>query len=195
MLSENSGFCWVAQRMMAVGLAMAVAWQTPVSAQTATKGAGLAAIDPNLVFLDRGTLRALADVRLFPVRAGTWLMGAFGFLALAVAAVGLYGVIGYSVSRRVRELGIRKALGAEPRTLVTMVLGEGMRLVFLGGVTGAALAAVAARALSSVLFVQPFDIVSFALAFAVLATVALAANWLPARRAANVDPLVALRQE
>ena len=71
-------------------------------------------------------MRDLADVRLFPVRAGAWLIGAFGALALVVAAVGLYGVIGYSVSRRVREIGIRKALGARPGQLVGMVLGEGM---------------------------------------------------------------------
>jgi ABC-type antimicrobial peptide transport system permease subunit len=155
----------------------------------------LRVIDPELVFLDRGTIRDLADVRLFPVRAGAWLIGAFGFLALAVAAVGLYGVIGYSVSRRTREIGIRKALGAAPTALVGMVLSEGMLLVGIGGVAGAALAAVAARALSSVLYVAPFDALSFAVAFSVLAIVALAANWMPARRAANVDPMIALRQE
>jgi predicted permease len=153
----------------------------------------LRTLDPELVFVDRGTLRKLADVRLFPVRAGAWLIGAFGALALVVAAVGLYGVIGYSVSRRVREIGIRKALGARPGQLVAMVLGEGMVLVGVGGVIGAVLAAAAARVLSSVLFVGPFDAVSFAIAFGVLALVALLANALPARRAARVDPMVALR--
>jgi predicted permease len=153
----------------------------------------LRTLDPELVFVDRGTLRKLADVRLFPVRAGAWLIGAFGALALVVAAVGLYGVIGYSVSRRVREIGIRKALGARPGQLVAMVLGEGMVLVGVGGVIGAVLAAAAARVLSSVLFVGPFDVVSFAIAFGVLALVALLANALPARRAARVDPMVALR--
>ena len=151
-------------------------------------------LDPELVFLDRGTMRDLADVRLFPVRAGAWLIGAFGVLALAVAAVGLYGVIGYSVSRRVREIGIRKALGARNSQLVGMVLSEGMRLVVIGGVIGAALAALAARVLSSVLFVGPFDAISFALAFGVLGIVAFAANLVPARRAARVDPMVALRE-
>ena len=153
----------------------------------------LRTVDPELVFLDKGTERDLADVRLFPVRAGAWLIGAFGALALVVAAVGLYGVIGYSVSRRVREIGIRKALGAQPGQLLGMVLGEGMVLVMIGGVIGIALAAAAARVLSSVLFVGPFDVVSFAIAFGVLAFVGLLANAVPARRAARVDPMVALR--
>ena len=151
------------------------------------------ALDPEVVFFDRGTMRDLAAIRLFPVRAGAWLIGAFGVLALAVAAVGLYGVIGYWVSRRVREIGIRKALGAQPRELVAMVLREGMVLVGVGGVLGLVLAAVAARALSTALFVGPFDLVSFGAAFAVLALVALLANAVPARRAALVDPMVALR--
>ena len=153
----------------------------------------LRTLNPELVFLDKGTERDLADVRLFPVRAGAWLIGAFGALALVVAAVGLYGVIGYSVSRRVREIGIRKALGARPGQLLGMVLGEGMVLVMIGGVIGVVLAAGAAQVLSSVLFVGPFDAVSFSIAFGVLAVVALVANAVPARRAANVDPMVALR--
>jgi hypothetical protein len=154
----------------------------------------LRALDPNLVFLKTGTLRESADTRLFPVKAGAVLIGAFGLLALVVAAVGLYGAIAYSVSRRVREIGIRKALGAQSGALVRMVLGEGMLLVAIGGAIGALLAAMGARVLSSALFVQPFDAVSFALAFGVLAVVALVANVVPARRAARVDPVVALRQ-
>jgi predicted permease len=155
----------------------------------------LRALDPNLAFLKTGTLRENADTRLFPVRAGALLIGIFGVLALLVAAVGLYGVIAYSVSRRVREIGIRKALGAQPRALVQMVLGEGMVLVAIGGAVGAVLAFMGARVLSSALFVQPFDAISFALAFAVLASVALIANVVPAARAARVDPVIALRQE
>jgi ABC-type antimicrobial peptide transport system permease subunit len=152
-------------------------------------------IDPNLVFLDTGSFRELADVRLFPVRAGAWLIGTFGLLALAVAAIGLYGVIGYSVSRRVREIGIRKALGADSREVVGMVMREGMVLVVVGGVVGAALAAMASRALSSVLFVGPFDILSFVMAFGVLAAVAALANAVPAWRASRVDAMVALRHD
>jgi predicted permease len=155
----------------------------------------LRVLDPNVVFLKTGTLREAADVRLFPVKAGAWLIGAFGLVALVVAAVGLYGVIAYSVSRRVREIGIRKALGAQQGALVGMVLGEGMRLVAIGGVIGAVLATFGARVLSSVLFVEPFDVISFGAAFGVLALVALVANVVPAGRAARVDPIIALRQE
>ncbi|HSA55068.1 MAG TPA: FtsX-like permease family protein, partial [Gemmatimonadaceae bacterium] len=155
----------------------------------------LRTIDPELVFLDRGTLRDLADVRLFPVRAGAWLIGAFGLLALVVAAIGLYGVIGYSVSRRVREIGIRKALGAGSGKVVGMVLGEGMVLVAIGGLIGAALASLGGRALSSVLYVGAFDVASFGMAFGILALVALVANAVPAWRAAHVDPLIAIRHE
>jgi predicted permease len=151
------------------------------------------AIEPDLVFMDTGTMREMMDVRLFPVRAGAWLIGAFGMLALVVAAVGLYGVIGYSVSRRVREIGIRKALGARSNEIVGMVLREGMVLVGIGGVIGAALAAVGGQALSGVLYVGPFDLASFLIAFAVLAAVAALANSVPAWRASRVDAMVALK--
>jgi hypothetical protein len=154
----------------------------------------LLALDPELVFFDQGTLRDLADLRLFPVRAGAWLLGAFGLLALAVAAIGLYGVIGYSVSRRIQEIGIRKALGAQPGQLVAMVLREGMSLVLIGGLLGAGLSSLAAQALSSVLYVDALDALSFGIAFLVLLLVALAANANPAHRASRVNPMVAIRQ-
>ena len=153
----------------------------------------LRTLDPELVFLETGAVRGLADVRLFPIRVGAWLIGAFGALALILAAVGLYGVIGYSVNRRVREIGIRKALGAESGKVVNMVLKQGMVLVAVGGIVGALLAGLSGQALSQVLYVGPFDALSFGLAFLVLAGVAAMANWVPAYRASRVDPMVALR--
>ncbi|MEO7963015.1 MAG: ABC transporter permease [Gemmatimonadaceae bacterium] len=153
------------------------------------------AIDPELAFFDKGTLRDVANVRLFPVRAGAVIIGAFGALALVVAAIGLYGVIGYSVSRRIKEIGIRKALGAETREVVMMVMKQGMTLVAIGGAIGLGLSALASRALSAVLFVGAFDPVSFGLAFLVLALVAAVANGVPAWRASRVDALVALKAE
>jgi len=169
--------------------------------RTATPAAGsvraledeLRAIDPDLVFLDTGTARELADVRLFPIKAGAWLIGVFGVLALVLASVGLYGVVNYSVSRRFREIGIRKSLGAESGMVVGMVLREGMALVAVGAAIGVLLAATSGRFLSSVLFVGALDPVSFGVAVSVLAGVAALANWVPARRASRVDPMVAFR--
>ena len=155
----------------------------------------LRTLDAELVFLDTGTFGELADVRMLPIRVGAWLIGVFGVLALLLAAVGLYGVIAFSVSRRVREMGIRKALGAEHGSVVALVLRRGMILVAVGGVIGAVLAGLGARVMSSVLFVDAFDPVSFVVAFVVLGGVAVLANWVPARRAARVDPMVALRGE
>jgi putative ABC transport system permease protein len=120
----------------------------------------------------------------------------FGGLALALAAVGLYGVVSYSVTQRRREIGIRAALGAGPRRLVAMVLRQGGGLAAAGSVLGLALAVVTTRAIGSVLYeVEPLDTASFALAVAVLSGAALLASWLPARRAARVDPMIALRSE
>lgn len=155
----------------------------------------LRALDPDIVFLEAGDFRQMADVRLFPIRAGAWLFGAFGVLALVLAAVGLYGVIGYAVSRRVREIGVRKALGAESGQILGLILRRGMLLVALGGVIGAALSVLGARLLGSVLFVGAFDLVSFGLAITVLLSVAALANGVPAWRASRVDPMRVLRGE
>lgn len=153
------------------------------------------ALDPELVFLATGTFRELVDVRVFPIRAGAWLIGVFGLLALVLASVGLYGVVSYSVSRRQREIGIRKALGAETSMVVRMILRQGMIPVGVGAAIGLGLAAISGRVLSSVLFVGAFDPVSFAAALGVLAAVAALANWIPARRASRIDPMVAVKAE
>jgi hypothetical protein len=155
----------------------------------------LRALDPDLVFLATGTLQDLADVRTFPIRAGAWLIGLFGVLALLLAAVGLYGVIAFAVSRRVREIGVRKALGAESGAVVGMVLRRGMLLVGVGGLIGAGLAAAGGSVLGSVLYVAVFDPLSFFVAFGLLAAIAALAHWVPARRAARIDPMIALRGE
>ncbi|NKB89586.1 MAG: FtsX-like permease family protein [Acidobacteria bacterium] len=152
-------------------------------------------IDPQIVFLDAGPMTKLAETRLFAVKLGAWLIGAFGALALLLAAVGLYGVIGYSVSRRTREIGIRMALGAEKGRVVSLILKQGLTLVLVGGAVGAALAGLTGRFLSSVLYVSPLDPVAFAMALGVLVAVAAFANWVPARRAAKVDPMISLRGE
>lgn len=127
-------------------------------------------------------------------RLMTTLAGLFGVLALVIALVGLYGVTSYMVTRRQVEIGIRVALGAQPGTIIRMMLRESGALVTLGGVAGVALAALGTRYAAQLLYgVQPLDAVSFGAAIGALASVGLIASWLPARRASRVAPTIALR--
>jgi putative ABC transport system permease protein len=124
------------------------------------------------------------------------LMGLFACLALVLATTGIYGVTAYSVSRRTHEIGIRMALGAEPRSVRALVLGQGARLAFAGVVTGLGASFGLTRFMQNLLFgVTPTDPLTFAGVSLVLMSVALLACYLPARRATKVDPLVALRNE
>jgi putative ABC transport system permease protein len=120
----------------------------------------------------------------------------FGLLSLLLAGIGLYGILAYSVSRRTREIGIRIALGARPGAVLRMVLRQGLRLTLLGVGFGLAASFGATRLLASQLFdITPTDPVTFVAAPILLLTVALLACLVPARRATNVDPLIAIRQE
>jgi ABC-type antimicrobial peptide transport system permease subunit len=124
------------------------------------------------------------------------VLGVFAGAALLLAAIGLYGVLAYAVSERVREIGIRMALGASRGQVLTLVLGQGMRLVGLGVGIGSLGALGLNRGLVGMLYeVKPGDPSVFAVMSLVLLLVALLASWLPARRAARVDPMVALRSE
>lgn len=153
-------------------------------------------MEPELAFHRTTTLGGFMGISLYPVRMGATLLGAFGVLALALAGLGLYGVIAYSVARRRREMGVRFALGARPKQVVGLVLRDGMALVATGLGVGLLLAALAARLLTGVLYgTSAFDPVAYGAATAVLLAIALAANGLPAARAAKVDPVTALRQE
>ena len=133
---------------------------------------------------------------LYAARMGAILLTIFGALALLLAAIGLYGVMSFSVSRRTRELGIRMALGAQTLDVFKLVLGQGMVLVLLGIALGLGAAFMVTRLLTSFLFgVSATDAVTFASIPIILGIVALLACYLPARRATKVDPLVALRYE
>jgi hypothetical protein len=133
---------------------------------------------------------------LAPYRLTAATFTAFGLLALAVAAVGLYGAVAYTVAQRTSEFGVRAALGAGARDLVRLVLGQGLRTVAVGAVIGAVGAVAAGRLLQGKLYgVDPLDPLTLAATGLVLAAAALLATWLPARRAARVDPAVALRAE
>ncbi len=125
-----------------------------------------------------------------------WLASLFAFVALAVAAVGVYGVLSYTISQRTHEIGVRIALGADARRVRAMVVGEGARLIAISLALGAGVAFAAARLMRSQLFgVGTTDAVTLLAAVAVLSGVALLACYLPARRASRVDPMVALRME
>jgi putative ABC transport system permease protein len=153
-------------------------------------------LDSDLMFIDADAMPKLIEVTLLPVRMGAVLIGLFGILGMMLAAVGLYGVIAYSVARRTHELGLRMALGAKTADVIQMVIRQGMFMTLVGVVTGLMGAAVVSRVLSSQLYgVSALDPMSFGLAALLLVGVALFANYIPARRAAKVDPVIALRYE
>jgi putative ABC transport system permease protein len=154
------------------------------------------AVDPLQDFYQTSTLETLMSSTLATRRFSLLLLGCFAVIALMLAAVGIYGVISFVVKRRTPEMGIRLALGAEPRNVVQLVVTRGLRLAVAGLALGLAGALVASRALASMLFdIGAWDPATFAMATATLLIVALIAAYLPARRASRVDPMIALRTE
>lgn len=124
------------------------------------------------------------------------LLGIFAALALALAAIGIYGVVAYSVTQRTHELGIRVALGAQSKDVLSLVIGQGMKLVVVGLGIGLAAAFGLTRLMRTLLFnINPGDPLTFALVAVALMGIALLACYLPALKATRVDPMVALRSE
>jgi macrolide transport system ATP-binding/permease protein len=155
-------------------------------------------IDSTIVVTDASTMPEIIQHSwaAYMHRASAWLAGGSAGLALLLSAVGLYGVITYSVSRRTREIGVRMALGAQRKDVLRLVLGEGARLALMGLSIGTIASLLAARWMSSLLFgVEPADRLTFVTVAVVLSLVALAACYIPARRAMRVDPMIALRHE
>jgi len=156
----------------------------------------LRAVDPSIPLYSAASLEAGLDDLLTARRGITLLLGVFSGLALLLAAIGLYGVLSYDVTQRTREIGIRGAIGASRSQIIGLILRQGLWKTGVGLAVGLLGAFFLTRYLSSLLFgVVSADPISYLAVLALLAVVALLACWLPARRAAKVDPIVALRAE
>ena len=190
--------------MMYVPFVQAPLWGGEVVVRSSLSASNVAAgvrqavyaIDKNLPVTDIALLADALDQSIAQERFRTFLLGAFGAIALMLAAVGIFGVISYLVSQRTREIGIRMALGAERRDIMRMILGEGTKLALLGVGIGLAAASLLTRVLAGLLYdVSPTDPLTFGTVAVILFGVAVMACYLPAIRAVRVDPMVALRSE
>lgn len=154
------------------------------------------ALEPNAVLFENQTMEQLVDVSLVVPRLAAQALALVGLVATALAAIGLYGVVAYTVARRRREIGIRMSLGASPRMVLSMIMRQGLAVASAGLLVGAVFSWIAGRALSAGLYgVSAIDPAAWTAAIGVLLGAAALANYLPARRAARVDPSVALRPD
>jgi predicted permease len=153
-------------------------------------------LDTNLALTNLNTIEELIDQGLWAPRVGAALLAVFGALALLLAIIGVYGVLSYSVSQQTREIGIRMAMGARSGSVLSLIIGQGMRLAIVGLMLGLLIAFATMRVLSSLLFgVSAHDPFTFAGVSLILATAAILGCYIPARRAAKVNPITALRYE
>ena len=156
----------------------------------------VAELEPALPILSEETLAEHSQIALFPQRVALWVAGSLGIVALLLAVLGIYGVTAFGVAQRTREIGIRIALGAQRERVLRLVLRQGVLLAGIGIVAGLALALAVTRLLERMLYGVPgTDFVALGAATLALVGAALVASWIPARRAAGVDPMVALRSE
>jgi predicted permease len=165
-------------------------------ALTGTLRSAVAAVDPDLPIFDVITLEQAVSDSFATKRLAMVLLGLFAAVAVTLASVGLYAIVAYSVAQRTRDIGIRMALGASPRDVLAMTLGEGWRLATAGLAAGIVAALVATRLMRSLVFeVSTNDPLTFAATGSMLAAIALIASYVPARRAIRIDPMIALRYE
>jgi ABC-type antimicrobial peptide transport system permease subunit len=153
-------------------------------------------IDPEMPLFQVRTMAQVIDTSVAAPRSMAWLLSAFAFSALMLAAIGVFGVMSHSVSQRTREIGVRMAIGASPNRVLGGILGEGLAQVALGLVLGAVLSLLTARLLAGLLFgVSAVSIAPYLVVVGLLGTVSLIACLVPARRAMQIDPAVALRAD
>ncbi len=153
-------------------------------------------LDPNLPVYDIMTMEEHMGFSLFPARVAATLLAAFGLLALTLAAIGIYGVMAYSVSQRTREIGVRMALGAQQRDVLRLLLRHGILLAIIGLGLGLAISLAVTRLMSNVLYgVSATDLTAYLGVSLFLLIIVLIAIFIPARRASQVDPMIALRYE
>jgi ABC-type antimicrobial peptide transport system permease subunit len=153
-------------------------------------------VDRDLPIVDIRTQQEQIDSDIQTERIFASLTAGFGLLALALACVGIYGIMAYSVANRRSEIGVRLALGAQPGQVRRMILRESTWLAVAGIVVGVGAALLLTRLVKSMLYgIQPYDLPTLASGVSILLAVALAASWIPARRAAAVQPMEALRHE
>jgi ABC-type antimicrobial peptide transport system permease subunit len=169
---------------------------SPASAVETAIRAEVRAVDPNLPVVGLSTMSEVVSQSVATPRFYMMMLATFAGVALVLAAIGIYGVISYTVAQRSRELGIRIALGASRGRVIGNVLRDAMTLAVIGVGLGVAAAVGVTRFISSMLFgVAAVDIMTFASVALALTGVAVVASWWPARRAAAVDPLIAMRSE
>jgi ABC-type antimicrobial peptide transport system permease subunit len=153
-------------------------------------------IDPSLPLMDISSQLEMVEQRFLQERVFALAYSLFGGLALLVAAIGLFGLMSYSVSRRTGEIGIRMALGAQRADVLRHVLGESLILVAIGVAIGVGVALWAGRLIATLLYgLAPTDVATMIAAVAVMVVVSAVAGYLPARRASRVDPMIALRYD
>ena len=182
------------QQLLNTGLTIRVDGD-PASVTSAVRAA-IRAADPNLPMAQVRTVSEVRRLSFWQYGLYGWIFGTTGVIGLLLAAIGVYGVLSYSVTQRAQEIGVRVALGARNPQILRLVIGQGLVLAAIGIITGAVLAGLAMPAARSLLFkVSPFDPLTFIGVASFLATVAFLASYLPARRAMRVDPVIVLRGE
>ena len=167
-----------------------------IAAQTPLLRRAIAGVDPRLAVRNVRTFEEMARGTIARQRFAMALLSGFAALALVLSAIGLYSVISFAVTQRTREIGVRMALGARPRSVVALIVRQGMLMTLLGLVLGLGGAVAVTRVMRSLLYeVSPLDPITFVIVAATLPAIALLATWLPARRATRVDPTLTLRSE